>query len=165
MAIEAFKPTDEQRRSVKAMAGYGVKTTDIAICIGVDRRTLSKYFRAELDAGQATANVNLGKSLYDLAVGRPAEFNAAGQKIREELPADKSAAIFMGKARLGLRDNPRWATMAGGAADLIDLDLSVLDDDELRTFMMLYQKIRRGGPDEFDAADDGLGEPGSQALN
>lgn len=130
------------------MAGYGITQEDIAIVLGIDRKTLAKHFRRELDEGKAVANVQIGRSLYDQATGRPAEFDAHGRVVREELKPDKSVAIFMGKARLGMRDTQRVEhTGAPGTINLVDLDLTILDDDELATFMGLYRKILRSSVD------------------
>ena len=44
-----FEPTEEQRRTVKALSGYGVPQEGIAVHIGIDAKTLRKHFRDELD--------------------------------------------------------------------------------------------------------------------
>jgi hypothetical protein len=48
-----FKPTREQHEFVNRMAGTRMTVTDIALVIGVSRRTLYKYFRSALEAGSA----------------------------------------------------------------------------------------------------------------
>jgi len=63
-----FEPTDEQRRTVRAMVAYGVPLEDIAKVIGVDRKTLSKHFRQEIDTAAAEANAKVAQSLYKNAV-------------------------------------------------------------------------------------------------
>lgn len=139
-----FKPTEEQRRSVRTMSGYGVNQDDIAMVLAIDPKTLRKYFRQELDEGLATGNVKIGQSLFEMGVGRPAQYDEEGRMLREELKPDKSAAIFLGKARLGLRDTQRIEhTGQVNHGQAIDIDLSVLDDEELATFMRLYEKARR----------------------
>lgn len=49
---QRFKPTEEQRRSVRVMSGFGVPQEDIAIHLEIDAKTLRKHFRRELDRGQ-----------------------------------------------------------------------------------------------------------------
>jgi hypothetical protein len=49
-----FQPTDKDRESVEAMAGYGMPQADIARLIGphgIDPKTLREHFRKELDRG------------------------------------------------------------------------------------------------------------------
>ena len=53
-----FKPTDEQRRTVKALSGFGVPQPDIAVHLGIDPKTLRKYFREELDRGSIEATAS-----------------------------------------------------------------------------------------------------------
>src|SRR5574343_18065 len=63
-------PTDEERKLVEAMSGYGVPHEQIAnlVCGGIDRDTLAKHFRKELDRGKAIANSKIGKRLFDRAM-------------------------------------------------------------------------------------------------
>lgn len=150
---KAFEPTEEQRRSVQAMAGFGIRHKDIAATLDIDEKTLTKHFRTELDKGVAVANVNVGRSLYELAVGRPAVFDEKGQQIREELKPDKSAAIFASKVRLGFRENTRIEVTGanGGPIQMTELDLTVFTDEELKLFMTLYAKAKRRQDDAASA--------------
>jgi transposase-like protein len=43
-----FRPTEEQRRLVRAFAGFGVPQEDIARHIGIEPKTLRRHFREEL---------------------------------------------------------------------------------------------------------------------
>lgn len=83
----AFKPTDDHRRTIKAMAGYGILHTEIATVIGIDEKTLRKYFRTELDTGSTVANAKVAESLYKNAI-----------------VGNVSAQIFWLKARAGWVD-------------------------------------------------------------
>ena len=56
MARPSHKPDAAFRRQVEAMAGYGVRETDIAGLIGIDPKTLRKHYRHELDHGHVKAN-------------------------------------------------------------------------------------------------------------
>ena len=69
-----FIPTDDQRKLVKAMSGYGIPEDDISKVITnlqtgkhVDSKTLRKYFRDELDTGTVVANSKVAESLYNHA--------------------------------------------------------------------------------------------------
>lgn len=79
-----FEPTDEQRKTVMAMAGYGIPQEGIGLVIGIDLKTLRKYFRAELDKGEVVATSKVAESLYKMATD-----------------GNVAAAIFWMKARAG----------------------------------------------------------------
>jgi hypothetical protein len=66
---EAHKPTDESRRMVESTSGLGLPHEQIAILVGIDDKTLRKYYRAELDMGKAKANGQIAKTLFSKAVG------------------------------------------------------------------------------------------------
>ena len=53
------------------MAGYGLPEAQIAalVCIDIDADTLRKHFRQELAQGRARANSEIGKTLYQKAIG------------------------------------------------------------------------------------------------
>jgi hypothetical protein len=63
----AFEPTDEQRRTVRAMAGFGVPHEDIGTLLEIGAKTLRKHFRRELDRGTAEANAKVAQSLFNMA--------------------------------------------------------------------------------------------------
>ena len=67
----AFRPTDEQRALVEQVAGYGLPEAQIAalVCIDIDADTLRKHFKQELAQGRARANSEIGKTLYQKAIG------------------------------------------------------------------------------------------------
>ena len=64
---KAHKPTDESRRMVESTSGLGLPHEQIAILIGIDDKTLRKYYRAELDMGKAKANGQIAKTLFTKA--------------------------------------------------------------------------------------------------
>jgi len=90
MGRPAYQPDEVSRRQVEAMAGYGVPETEIAGLLGIDPKTLRKYYRAELDHGHTKANVKVAENLYRKATGEG----------REAV----TAAIFWLKARAGWRE-------------------------------------------------------------
>ena len=85
-----FKPNDEHRRQVDAMAAYGVPEESIAKVLGISPHTLRKYFRDELDTAHVKANSAVAQSLYRKATG-----DGAGSVV---------AAIFWLKTRAGWRE-------------------------------------------------------------
>jgi hypothetical protein len=87
MGRKKHTPTDEQRRNVEAMTGYGIPEADIARVIGIDPKTLSLHYRDELDLGRAKANTKVADNLFKIATGSG----------REAV----TAAIFWLKVRAG----------------------------------------------------------------
>ncbi len=127
------------------MAGYGIGEREIAVVIGIARETLRAHYPAELEMGQALAKVNLGRSVYDQAVGRPAEYNEQGKLLREEVKPDRSVAIFMAKARLGFKETDRRELTGpnGGPIQVASLDLALLTDEEAVQLRALLAKAQR----------------------
>ena len=66
---KAHKPTDETRRMVESTSGLGLPHEQIAILVGIDDKTLRKYYRTELDMGKAKANGQIAKTLFGKATG------------------------------------------------------------------------------------------------
>jgi hypothetical protein len=81
-------PTDEQRRLVKAMAGYGIRHDDIARVVRCSPPTLRKRVRHELDAGTVEATARVAQCLHQQAT----------------TPGNIAATIFWLKARAGWRE-------------------------------------------------------------
>ena len=88
MSTSPFAPTDEQRRTVKALSAVGVPHEAIAGYLDIDPKTLRKHFRQELDAGSLEANVKVAQTLFNMAT----------------VDRNVAAAIFWMKARGGWRE-------------------------------------------------------------
>ena len=71
MGRPPIQPTDDDRKLVQSMSGYGVPFEQIAalVCGGIDNDTLKKYFKKELIDGKAKANAKVGQTLFQKAVG------------------------------------------------------------------------------------------------
>jgi hypothetical protein len=103
---QKFEPSDEQRRIVKGGAGFGVAHRILCRMIfdpksgqPIDAKTLRLHFRRELDEGMANAHFNVGKSLYDQAVGIPKMKDGVQTGwISTPVPV---AAIWFSKAQMG----------------------------------------------------------------
>lgn len=78
-----FEPTEENRRIVEQMAAVGIPQEGIARVVGIDPKTLRKYFDEELSTAAIKANAKIGGTLYNKAVN-----------------GDTSAAIWWSKARM-----------------------------------------------------------------
>ena len=121
----AFQPTEEQRRTVKAMAGLGVPHEGIAVLLDIDPKTLRKYFHLELERGSVEATAKVAQSLFQLAT--------AGKNV--------AAAIFWMKARAGWREKHEVQVTAC-------TDLTQLTDEQLQRMIDGYaDELRAAGPD------------------
>lgn len=84
----AFVPADHERQQVEALSGYGLPQDQIAVLIrgGIALETLREHFAKELVSGKAKANGQIGKTLFQKAMG-----------------GDTAAMIWWSKAQM------RWA--------------------------------------------------------
>jgi hypothetical protein len=64
-------PTEQERKQVEAMSGYGLPIEQIAVLVrnGIDTDTLRKHFATELISGKAKANSGVGRTLFQKAMG------------------------------------------------------------------------------------------------
>ncbi len=102
-----FQPTEEQRRTVSAMSGFGVPHDDIATLLDIDPKTLRKHFRIELDRGSIEATAKVGQSLFRMAT--------EGNNV--------AAAIFWMKARAGWREKHEVILSAKPTIEMSDDEL------------------------------------------
>jgi|TARA_R110000803_G_C11731187_1_gene289677 hypothetical protein len=67
----AFKPTEDERKTVGMMAAMGTPQADIARTIrgkGIDVKTLNKHFKDEIETAATLANAKIGGSMFNKAV-------------------------------------------------------------------------------------------------
>jgi hypothetical protein len=95
MARPSLKFTDEDRKLVEELSGYGVPFVNIASLIsgGIDHDTLTRHFKAELMQGKAKANAKIGSTLFQKA-----------------MDGDTSALIFWAKTQMRWRENNEQET-------------------------------------------------------
>ena len=68
MPRHKFQPTEEQRRKVKTLAGYGVRQREIAALLSLtSTTTLRKHFKQELRLGAVEAKAQMLGTLFKLA--------------------------------------------------------------------------------------------------
>ena len=58
-------PSDRDRKTVEAMTAYGIPQDSVAKVIGIDKKTLIKYYREELDTAKAKAIASVAEMLYN----------------------------------------------------------------------------------------------------
>ena len=68
MARPRFKVTEENRKNVRALAGFGLTHEQIAKVMGIrSAKTLRRHFRPELDMGSVEANAQVAQTMYRMA--------------------------------------------------------------------------------------------------
>jgi hypothetical protein len=68
MARPTFVPTEEQRRTVKSLAAYGIKQEGIARVLRMrSPKTLRKHFREELILGEIEGVAQVAQTHYQMA--------------------------------------------------------------------------------------------------
>jgi len=68
MARPQFKPTEEQRRTVKSLSAFGIKHEGIARVLGLrSPKTLRKHFREELTLGEIEGVAQVSQTHYQMA--------------------------------------------------------------------------------------------------
>jgi hypothetical protein len=87
MSRRPHAPTKESRQIVQLHATIGTTQAVIADILGIDGKTLTKYYREELDQALARANASVGGALFNKAKG-----------------GDTAAMIFWMKTRAGWRE-------------------------------------------------------------
>jgi len=86
-------PTDQQRKMVQSMVGFGITLEQIGKIIGCERDTLMRHYRDELDTGVSRANSLVAQNLFSIATSK-------GQ-------GSVAAAIFWMKTRARWRETDR----------------------------------------------------------
>ena len=71
--MRKHQPNEETRKTVQAMAGYGIPHDDIATVIGISPHTLREHYRKELDTGHIIANSKVAQNLFKIATGEGRE--------------------------------------------------------------------------------------------
>ncbi len=87
MSRKPHEPTRESRQLVQLHATIGTQQNTIADILGIDDKTLRKYYREELDHASAQANATIGGALFNKAKG-----------------GDTTAMIFWMKTRAGWKE-------------------------------------------------------------
>jgi len=107
-------PTDAQRQLVALHTTMGTTQDVLADILGIDKKTLRKHYREELDQSTAKANAQIGGALFNKAKG-----------------GDTTAMIFWMKTRAGWREKQDVNHVSeDGSMTPTTIILSAADDDE-----------------------------------
>lgn len=101
------EPTDRTRAEVSALYSFGIPQPDIAMYIGIDPKTLRKYYRDELDNSVTKANAAVGRFLYQNATGNTLKDGASHSDCVR-------AAMFWAKTRMGWRETNNLDVTSNG---------------------------------------------------
>lgn len=87
--MRRHKPTEETRKLVQSLAGFGVPYSQIACLVGegISEKTLYAYYQIDLDLGKAKANSQVGRTLFQKAIN-----------------GDTAALIFWCKTQMGMKE-------------------------------------------------------------
>ena len=118
------QPTDENRRLIQTLSGIGVPQKMMAVQIGIDEKTLRKYYEDDIDIGQSRATTQVANRLYDIAMSNS----------KEAL----TACIFWLKCRA------RWSTLDGPEVQVNvqnNAITTIADNDEIKRFKERWEAI------------------------
>jgi hypothetical protein len=115
MSRNPHEPTHTSRQLVKLHATIGTTQAVIADILGIDGKTLTKYYREELDQALAQANASVGGALFNKAT-----------------KGDTTAMIFWMKTRAGWRERQQVDhTSSDGSMTPKGIDLKDLSNEQL----------------------------------
>ena len=121
MTRRAHDPTDKDRKQVMMMSGIGLTHDQISKVMQISDETLRKYYREELETGEAKTTAMVAQNLFNIATG-------SGQGA-------VTAGIFWMKTRAGWREvNRNEITGANGGAIQVEqtqkIDARDLDPEQ-----------------------------------
>lgn len=111
------KPTSGTRALVRMHTTVGTDQETLARIMGIDPKTLRKYYRDELDVSKAQANATIGGALFNKAKG-----------------GDTTAMIFWMKTQAGWREKQdvNHVSEDGSMSPAPAIDASKLSTDALK---------------------------------
>ena len=127
-----FVPTAAERKQVEALSGYGLTIEMIRHLVrdGISGETLMAHFRAELDAGKAKANAQVGKRLF--------------QKVME---GDTTAMIWWTKTQMRWSETQKVEITGAAGGPIQSVDLSKVSTEAL---LELSKAIADATPPDHD---------------
>lgn len=128
----AFVPTAAERKQVEALSGYGLTVEMIRHLVrdGIAIETLLTHFRAELDAGKAKANAQVGKRLF--------------QKVMD---GDTTAMIWWTKTQMRWSETQKVEITGAAGGPIQTVDLSKVSTEAL---LELSKAIADADPQDHD---------------
>ena len=122
------EPTEAQKAEVRALASMGIPHDQISAYIGIDKKTLYKYYREILDRSKIQANMKMAQCLFQQAQN-----------------GSTPAAIFWLKVQAGWQDRQAVdVTTNGESINKPSLDVSKLSDEQLRNLDTIIAQASEG---------------------
>jgi hypothetical protein len=90
MARPPYEPSEQDRKTVRAMTAYGITQEQLITVLGITSKTLRKHFRKELNTAAIEANAQVAGSLF-----------------RKASAGDVISMIFWLKTRAGWKEPPQ----------------------------------------------------------
>ena len=122
MSKPLHQPTEKTRAEIVALRSYGVPIKEVAAYIGIDDKTLYKYYRDELENSAIKANANVGKFLYQAASGQSLKDGATYSDCVR-------AAMFWAKTRMGWKETNVQEHTGANGKDLIPTAKQMTTDE------------------------------------
>ena len=98
MSRAPHEPTDKIRAEIIALKSYGIPVKEIANYVGIDDKTMAKYYRKEMDEAAVKASAAVGKFLYEAASGAALKKGATYSDCLR-------GAMFWAKTQMSWREN------------------------------------------------------------
>lgn len=135
-------PTPDSRRRVQEMARDGLSDAEVGAALGTTESIVAHLYAKWLRLGRAGGTALLAHRLFEMSVGRAAEYDSKGKLLHGPLPPDKTVLMFSVRSRMGWRDgvNSLEVSGPGGLPLGADLQLDKLSTEEKRAFLVLLEK-------------------------
>lgn len=126
--------TEQERRFVSTMAGYGFAQGKIAAVVGISEPTLRKHFRKELDVAEIQANALVAQALFKAAIGGKIDAQKFWLKVRGGWK-ERSVVEVMGPDGKPLTNNQtlvvELAIFEHETGEVIDGEATVIGEESL----------------------------------
>lgn len=130
MANPPHIPTEAQKAEVRALASMGIPHDQISAYIGIDKKTLYKYYREILDRAKIQANMKMAQCLFQQAQN-----------------GSTPAAIFWLKVQAGWQDRQAVDVTTNGESvnykptiiELVAPNVESTDTDTAKTNTIIQQ--------------------------
>jgi hypothetical protein len=113
MSRPPFQPTEQHRKTVRAMAAYGIHQDDIGRVIGVSHVTLRKHFKEELDLAASEANAKVAEALFTNAI-----------------KGNVTAQIWWTKARMGWKETAQVVGPGDKGEHFMKIERVIIDSSQ-----------------------------------
>ena len=97
-----YAPNQKDRDIITMMTASGIPQVNIGRCVGIDVKTMKKYYKAEMECSADMANAKVAQSLFNQAIN-----------------GNTSAAIWWTKSRMGWKETRDQNVCVATSDDLV----------------------------------------------